>query len=157
MNKFDIEFMNDSGVEVDTERLLDTARFVMAQLRLHDETELSIAFVDLEEMERLHIEHMDEHGATDVLSFPMDDLTAPLDGVEAEAGLLGDVVLCPQFAATQAAEVGHAVEVELDLLLTHGILHLLGHDHQEPEEHAVMFGIQGHLLEALTESRGQAS
>ena len=151
---FDISIDNESGVTVDHERLLDTARFVMNSLRLHPETELAITLVDLVEMERLHVEYMEEPGATDVLSFPMDELVAPAEGEDAEPGILGDIVLCPQFAADQAVVAGHSTADELDLLLTHGVLHLLGHDHAEPEEHAVMFGLQGDLLVSLARTRG---
>ena len=58
----------------------------------------------------------------------------------------GDVVICPQVAAAQAEQAGHAAEDEIDLLCTHGILHLLGYDHADPEEHAKMFGLQDRLL-----------
>ncbi|MFD0889195.1 rRNA maturation RNase YbeY, partial [Streptosporangium algeriense] len=65
------------------------------------------------------------------------------------------VVLCPQVAAKQAAEAGHSTEAELELLCTHGILHLLGYDHAEPEEHKEMFGLQGELLESWRKVRPQ--
>ncbi|MEY4323375.1 MAG: hypothetical protein RL410_1156 [Actinomycetota bacterium] len=152
-SEFAVDISNDSGVSVDENRLLDTADFVMSQLRLHPESELAISLVDLVEMERLHVEYMDEPGPTDVLSFPMDELTAPAEGEAAEAGMLGDVVLSPHVAAQQAVTAGHSTADELDLLLTHGILHLLGHDHAEPEEHAVMFGLQGELLKKLASKR----
>jgi probable rRNA maturation factor len=60
--------------------------------------------------------------------------------------VLGDVVLCPAVAARQAADAGHSTADELALLTTHGLLHLLGFDHAEPDEHAEMFGLQGELL-----------
>lgn len=63
------------------------------------------------------------------------------------------MVLCPQVAAKQAAEAGHGAQDELELLCTHGILHLLGYDHAEPEEHAEMFGLQDELLGAWREVR----
>lgn len=153
---FDIDLINESDFEVNSDRLVETATFAMNELRLHPETELSIACVDLGEMERLHVEHMDEPGATDVLSFPMDDLVAPAIGETAEPGLLGDIVLCPEFAQNQATEAGNEYEAELDMLLVHGVLHLLGHDHQEPDEHVVMFGLQNQLLEALSHHRKEA-
>jgi probable rRNA maturation factor len=65
-----------------------------------------------------------------------------------EPGLLGDVVLCPQVATEQAEKAGHSAQDELELLTVHGILHLLGYDHAEPEEHAVMFGTQDQILNA---------
>uniref|UniRef100_UPI000DE319E4 rRNA maturation RNase YbeY n=1 Tax=Nonomuraea lactucae TaxID=2249762 RepID=UPI000DE319E4 len=72
----------------------------------------------------------------------------------ADPALLGDVVLCPQVAARQAREAGHSTRDELELLCTHGILHLLGYDHAEPEEHKEMFGLQARLLESWQEVRG---
>jgi probable rRNA maturation factor len=65
-----------------------------------------------------------------------------------DPGLLGDVVLCPQVAAVQAKRAGHSPQAELELLCVHGVLHLLGYDHADPEEEAEMFGLQGELLRA---------
>jgi probable rRNA maturation factor len=89
---------------------------------------------------------MDEPGPTDVLSFPMDELRPTPDGGEPVPGLLGDVVLCPEVAAQQAKAAGHSTEAELHLLTTHGILHLLGYDHAEPDEEKEMFGLQKKIL-----------
>ncbi len=154
MNSFEIELVNESDSLLDEQRLIATANFALDFLRMNPETELSIALVTLDEMERLHIEHMDEPGATDVLSFEMDELRIPTAGEIAEPGILGDVILCPEFAAKQAAENGQDTASELDMLLVHGILHLLGHDHAEPEEHKVMFGLQGEILAKLKVTRG---
>ncbi len=142
-----IEVANESGGEVDEDRLAAVARFVLDRLRIHPQTELSILVVDEAAMEQLHVQWMDEPGPTDVLSFPMDELRPPRDdeGVP-EAGLLGDVVLCPEVARRQAKAAGHSVGDELDLLTTHGILHLLGYDHAEPDEEREMFGLQADLL-----------
>ncbi len=73
-------------------------------------------------------------------------MRSPRDDEEPEPGVLGDVVLCPQVAQRQAQDAGHSRDDELALLLTHGILHLIGYDHAEPEEHAEMFGLQARLL-----------
>jgi probable rRNA maturation factor len=97
-------------------------------------------------MAALHVEYMNEPGATDVLSFPMDDVRVAEPGEKPVPGILGDVILCPQVAAAQGEAAGHGREAELELLLTHGVLHLLGHDHQQPDEHALMFGMQDDLL-----------
>ncbi|HWJ10643.1 MAG TPA: rRNA maturation RNase YbeY, partial [Nocardioides sp.] len=85
-------------------------------------------------------------GPTDVLAFPMDELRPGLVNEEPEEGVLGDLVLCVAVAERQGAEAGHGTLAELELLTTHGILHLLGYDHAEPEEHKVMFGLQDQLL-----------
>lgn len=144
---FRIEAADRSGTAVDLDHARAAARFLLAALQLHVRTELSIAYVSWGEMERLHLQYMDEPGATDVLSFPMDELRRPAAGELAVAGALGDIVICPEFAAKQVAAGGLLVD-ELDLLLCHGILHLLGYDHAEPLEHAEMFGLQSELLEA---------
>jgi probable rRNA maturation factor len=89
---------------------------------------------------------MDEPGPTDVLSFPMDELRPGTEDEPSPAGLLGDVVLCPQVAQVQAETAGHSLMEELLLLTTHGILHLLGFDHAEPAEEREMFGIQRDIL-----------
>jgi probable rRNA maturation factor len=154
MSVFDIELVNQTESAVDENRLISTAGFALEYLRMNPDTALSIALVTLAEMEELHVQHMDEPGPTDVLSFEMDELRVPAEGEIAEPGILGDVVLCPDFAAKQAAENNQDTASELDLLLVHGILHLLGHDHAEPEEHKVMFGLQGDILAALIKTRG---
>ncbi len=141
-----IEVVNETDVDVDVESLHDQARFVLDRLRIHPQAELSVVLVDEATMTDLHVRWMDEPGPTDVLSFPMDELRPTKDDEEPDEGLLGDVVLCPAVAERQAAAAGHGVPDELALLLTHGILHLLGYDHAEPEEHAEMFGLQARLL-----------
>jgi probable rRNA maturation factor len=90
---------------------------------------------------------MDEPGPTDVLSFPMDELRPGTEGEQTPPGLLGDVVICPQVAAKQAETAGHETIQEILLLTTHGILHLVGFDHAEPDDEAEMFGLQKSILE----------
>ena len=104
-------------------------------------------------MADLHVQWMDEPGPTDVLSFPMDELRPGRDGDVTPAGTLGDIVLCPEVAVTQAKAAGHSTTEELLLLTTHGILHLLGYDHAEPEEEKEMFALQRRLLLTFLASR----
>ena len=148
-----IDVNNESGVEVDLDPLVALARHVLDRLRIHPLAELSVVLVDAPAMEQLHVQWMDEPGATDVLSFPMDELRPGKEGDEPEPGLLGDVVLCPQVAARQARAAGHSTQEELELLLVHGVLHLLGYDHAEPEEEREMFGLQRRLLSSWREER----
>ena len=148
----DVEVDNRSSVPVDPAPLVAQAGYMLEHLGLHPDVELAISLVDPEEITELHVRWMDLQGPTDVLSFPMDELRVPDPGQAPEPGMLGDVVICPQVAAEQGEVAGHGRAAELELLLTHGILHLLGHDHAEPEEHAVMFAIQDELLAAW---RGQ--
>ncbi|MEY9888918.1 putative rRNA maturation factor [Catenulispora sp. MAP5-51] len=146
----DIANETDYGTEqgVDAEELVGVARYVLGEMGIHPMAELSILLVDTAAMEQLHIQWMDEPGPTDVLSFPMDELRPARaeDDNEPVPGLLGDVVLCPEVAEKQAKDACHSTAEELRLLTTHGILHLLGYDHAEPEEEAEMFGLQKQLL-----------
>ena len=159
-----IDIANESGVDVDEADLAAVARFTLDQMRIHPLAELSVLLVDTPTMTGLHERWMGEPGPTDVLAFPMDELRPPHQagartdrGPAAEPepppGLLGDVVLCPPVAADQAGAAGHDLTAELELLTVHGILHLLGYDHAEPEEHAAMFGTQDQLLNAWRETK----
>ena len=145
-----IEIANESGVDVNSDTILAVARHALDEMGVNPLAELSILLVDVEYMTELNHRWMDGDGPTDVLAFPMDEGSVdhgPGEG-GGEPALLGDIVLCPEVAAKQAATAGHATIDELALLTVHGILHLLGYDHAEPEEHAEMFGLQARLLES---------
>jgi probable rRNA maturation factor len=141
-----IEVLNESGEDVDVASLSRLARFVMDQMRVHPLAELCVKLVDEETIGELNEKWMEKSGPTDVLAFPMDELRPGLVNEEPEEGILGDLMLCPTIAEKQAVTAGHSTEAELELLTVHGILHLLGYDHAEPEEHAEMFGLQDRLL-----------
>jgi probable rRNA maturation factor len=104
--------------------------------------ELTLTFIDRDDIAELNAEHMGATGPTDVLSFPMDD--EPVAGVPV---LLGDVVVSPAVAAAQFAEHAGTLDDELALLVVHGVLHVLGHDHAEPDEAIVMRSRELALLE----------
>jgi probable rRNA maturation factor len=110
-------------------------------MELNPECEISLSFVDVQEMEELHIKWMQEDGPTDVLSFPMDMPESKGDVVT-----LGDIVISPAVAAQQAASAGHSVEDEMYILATHGLLHILGYDHADPDEKKVMFALQEKIV-----------
>lgn len=141
-----IEINNESGVFADEQLLQRLATFVLDSLHVHPQTEVGISLVDTATIERLHVEWMDEPGPTDVLSFPMDELHPGRPDAMTPAGLLGDVVICAQVAQAQAEAAGHDLTTELVILLTHGMLHLLGFDHATPAEEAEMFGLQRDLV-----------
>ena len=145
-----IELNNESGMQVDESALQRLAIFALDYLHVHPDADLAILLVDEAAMEQLHVQWMDEPGPTDVLSFPMDELRPGTEDDMTPAGLLGDIVLCPQVAVGQAETAGHTVLDELLLLTAHGILHLLGFDHAEPEEEKEMFGIQRDILVGFT-------
>jgi probable rRNA maturation factor len=156
-----IEIANESGAVVDEAALAELTSFVLGEMGVNPLAELSVLLVDERYMTSLHERWMGEPGPTDVLAFPMDELETSRgrqsgdDEDEPTAALLGDVVLCPSVAARQAVTAGHSAEAELHLLATHGVLHLLGYDHGEPEEERAMFGLQGRLLQAWTDYRAK--
>jgi probable rRNA maturation factor len=163
-----IEIANESGVDVNEAALASLARHVLDEMRVHPLAELSLLLVDEPAMTELHVRWMGEEGPTDVLAFPMDELRPPQPGgthgerdrAEQQAGipgLLGDVVICPQIAAGQARQAQHRVGEEIDLLCTHGILHLLGYDHADAAEHAAMFSLQDRLLNSWRAEQAQGA
>lgn len=147
-----IEISNETDHTLDEVRVLKLAGFALDQMKIHPGAELAIMFVDEPAMEELHVQWMDEPGSTDVLSFPMDELRPGTEHEPTPAGLLGDIVICPAVAERQADTAGHETINEILLLTAHGVLHLLGFDHSEPEEEKEMFGIQKSILEAFYES-----
>lgn len=149
-----IDVNNESGWEVDEQSVLDVARFALDRMRIHPLSELSVILVDTAAMEQLHIQWMDEPGPTDVMSFPMDELRPGKEGEELPQGLLGDIVLCPEVALKQGKESGHSMDEELQLLTVHGVLHVLGYDHEEPGEEREMFGLQKRILDDWRAARG---
>ena len=151
-----IEVLDESGYGLDVRRLSLLSRFVMEQLRVHPLAELCIKAVDEDTMAGLNQQWMEAEGPTDVLAFPMDELRPGLVSEEPEAGILGGLMLCRSVEGRQATAAGHDTDSELDLLTVHGILHLLGYDHAEPDDHAEMFGLQGRLL-AQWSDRWQAT
>jgi len=148
-----VDVNNESGFAVDEAEFAALTRYVLDAMHVHPQTDVSIRLVDTEAMTDLHVRWMDEPGPTDVLSFPMDELRPGREGDQTPAGLLGDVVLCPEVAAQQARTAGHSTAEELLLLTTHGLLHLLGYDHAEPEEEKEMFALQRRLLLTFLASR----
>ena len=143
-----IEILNESDADLDVDHLAKLARFVMDRMRVHPQAELCIKLVDEATIAELNEQWMGKEGPTDVLAFPMDELRPGLLDEEPEEGVLGDLMIAPAIAEKQGATAGHGTLAEVELLTTHGILHLLGYDHAEPEEHREMFGLQAEILEA---------
>ncbi len=154
-----IEISNESGMPVDETVLLRLVEHDLAELHVSTEAELAILLVDEGAMEALHVQWMDEPGPTDVLSFPMDELRPGTDEQPTPPGLLGDIVLCPQVAESQARAQNppHSTLDELVMLTTHGLLHLLGFDHAEPEDEREMFGLQRRLISSFQASERRRS
>ena len=144
-----IEVSNESGLDVSETELISVAKFVIERMDVNPAAELSMVLLDTAAMADLHMRWMDLPGPTDVMSFPMDELEpgGRPDAPEPGPAMLGDIALCPQFAAEQATAAGHSLGQELALLTVHGVLHLLGYDHAEPAEEKEMFTLQRQLLE----------
>jgi len=155
-----IEVNNESGVAVDEPLIASVARYALDAMRVSPAAELCVTAVTVDTMAELHERWMDEPGPTDVMSFPMDELLEESrrpDAPDMGPALLGDVVLCPEFARKQARSAGHTLTDELQLLTVHGVLHLLGYDHAEPEQEREMFGLQAKLLGDWRTRREQAA
>jgi probable rRNA maturation factor len=151
-----IEIANESGTTVDTDAVLACARYALDEMGVNPMAELSILLVDLAYMAELNHRWMGGDGPTDVLAFPMEEGTidpGPNELGGGEPTLLGDVVLCPEVAARQAEQANHETAEELDMLTVHGVLHLLGYDHAEPEEEREMFALQAKLLDGWRAGR----
>lgn len=140
------EVSNETDWEIDGKEFSDLADYVLAQMHVSPSAEVAIMFIEPEPMEELHVKWLDLPGPTDVMSFPMDELKPGTVNHPTEGGILGDIVICPQVAATQAQAAGHSTVEEMLLLCTHGMLHLLGYDHAEPDEEKEMFALQRKLL-----------
>jgi len=105
--------------------------------------EVGLAFVEADEMAELNYAHMGVSGPTDVLAFPIDCATGADTVPDGQPVLFGDIIICPDYA-TKAPQ---SLDDELALLVVHGALHLLGHDHAEPDETAVMKQLETAMLE----------
>lgn len=152
-----IEIANESGVGVEETSIVDAARFALDRMGVSPLAELSVLLVELDVMSDLHERWMDLPGPTDVMAFPMDELDSARrpDAAGVGPALLGDIVLCPAFAKDQARKAGHSLTDELHLLTVHGVLHLLGYDHAEPEEEREMFSLQNRILADFRGARAQ--
>jgi probable rRNA maturation factor len=141
-----IEVLNESGDALDVTGLSWLSWFVGDRMGVPPLAELCIKLVDEATIAELNEKWMEKTGPTDVLAFPMDELRPGLVNEDPEEGVLGDLVVCAAVAERQAAEAGHATQDEVEMLTVHGILHLLGYDHAEPDEHKEMFDLQAQLL-----------
>ena len=148
------EVINETDYEINEAEFSALADYVLDQMHVSSDAEVNIIFIDPEPMEDLHVRWLDLPGPTDVMSFPMDELRPGTPDHETPAGTLGDIVVCPQVAAKQALQAGHSAVEEMLLLTTHGILHLLGYDHAEPQEKEEMFALQRTLLLTFLAQRG---
>lgn len=174
---------------VDDDLCADLAGYVMAGEAVPRGSELSLSFVDVDQMAELNGAHMGQDGPTDVLAFPIDDFWQPARPRQAQlpqagsrqarpqAGspraplLVGEIVICPPIAQRNALKYAHKTNygqtnyenqaldrtsAEIALLLAHGVLHLCGYDHGDPNERDIMFKLQqSYLTNFFSQSRGR--
>ena len=137
-----IEVTNSSGQLVPSAEVTSLLTFALGELKLNPECDLNLGFIDDHYMTELHLKWMDEPGSTDVISFPMD-----MPEGEGDIVTLGDIMISPAFATAQALSAGHSIEHEIYILATHGLLHIIGYDHAEPDEEKIMFALQEQIVE----------
>ena len=136
-----IELVNNSTSNCNETSITSVAQFALTESGIHPDSELSIQIVTEEIMSELHMKWMNLPGPTDVLSFPMDEMKP--NSATSGPGIVGDLVLCPSYAEKNGKQT---LEKELELLTVHGVLHLLGYDHEEENEDVVMFALQEEIL-----------
>lgn len=137
-----------SAPQEDLSQLLaSAAKTTLSEADVLDEVGLSVVISDDAQLRQLNRQFMGVDAATDVLSFPSDE-------IDPEMGerYIGDVIISYSRAAAQADASGHSLPVELQLLVVHGVLHLLGYDHTDPSQKEVMWSLQGTILKKLGSS-----
>jgi probable rRNA maturation factor len=142
----DVFLANEQELPVDELRLTALARHTLSAEDISSEAELSVLLVGADHIKRLNARFAGDDYATDVLAFPM---------MEEDDGslVLGDVVICPGIAESNATKLGHSLAAELDALIVHGTLHLLGYDHQRDDEKARMDRRMREVLDSFHPAR----
>lgn len=141
---FDISIQNDTEIKIDTLPLHEAAVTTLAHQKVAPSGSVAIVLVDDATIQALNLAYREEDKPTDVLSFEDGDI--PFSGAPPH---LGDIAIALPYAQRQAAKAGNEITAELQLLTIHGTLHLLGHDHAEADEKAIMWHAQREILELL--------
>ena len=133
-----IDVDNSSNFSIDEVSVKNYAKQMLQILKVNTKSDVSILFVNEDEMTKQHVRWMNESGPTDVMSFPMDNIVLQDSKLRKKQAILGDIIICPAVALKDAKEQGINPAYHLVFLLTHGVLHLLGQDHQEASQRVVM-------------------
>jgi probable rRNA maturation factor len=133
-----IDVDNSSNFSIDEVSVKNYTKQMLQILKVNTKSDVSILFVNEDDMTKQHIRWMNESGPTDVMSFPMDDIVLQDSKLRKKQAILGDIIICPAVALKDAKEQGINPAYHLVFLLTHGVLHLLGQDHQEASQRVVM-------------------
>ena len=148
-----IEINNSSKFLIDESSLKKYVKQMLNYLDVNTNSDVSILFVDEEEMAQLHLRWMKEPGPTDVMSFPMDDVLLQDKFARAKKSTLGDIIVCPSVALNDAKSESTNPAFHLVFLIAHGILHLLGQDHQEGSERGLMQKKEQGIMNSLRVSK----
>jgi probable rRNA maturation factor len=133
-----IDVDNSSNFSIDEVSVKNYTKQMLQILKVNTKSDVSILFVNEDEMTKQHVRWMNESGSTDVMSFPMDDIVLQDSKLRKKQAILGDIIICPAVALKDAKEQGINPAYHLVFLITHGVLHLLGQDHQEASQRVVM-------------------
>lgn len=125
----------------------DLINFAKEKENIHEDAELSVTFVDKDEIQEINKTYRDKDKVTDVISFALEEDEPEITGIEMPR-VLGDIIICTDVAQEQADSYGHSFERELGFLALHGFLHLLGYDHMNEQDEKQMFGRQDQILNA---------
>jgi probable rRNA maturation factor len=134
--------------EINTEHLVKVLAATLTSQHGQGEAEVGLAFIPVDEMTQLNRDYMGGSGPTDVLAFPIDGVDSSQAVPEGQPAMFGDIVICPEVADRAPQSLAD----ELALLVVHGALHLLGHDHVEPDETSVMKGLEHEMLTRFHQS-----
>ena len=148
-----IEIDNSSYFKIDEDSLKRYVKQMLNFLDVNTNSDVSILFVDEEEMAQLHLRWMKESGPTDVMSFPMDDVLLQDKKARAKKAILGDIIVCPSVALNDAKSESINPAFHLVFLIAHGILHLLGQDHQEDSQRGLMQKKEQGIMNSLRVSK----
>ena len=139
-----IEVSENLSSETEAEVLVRAAKASLAYHNAPEESDLTILLTTDDQLHKLNLEYLDVDGPTDVLAFPADYIDP-----DTETAYLGDILISLERAELQAQAGGHSVKAEVELLVVHGVLHLLDYDHAESDEKSRMWAAQAEILAHL--------
>jgi probable rRNA maturation factor len=148
-----IDVDNSSNFSIDEVNVKNYVKQMLQILKVNTKSDVSILFVNEDEMTKQHVRWMNEPGPTDVMSFPMDDIVLQDSKLRKKQAILGDIIICPGVALKDSKKQGINPAYHLVFLLAHGILHLLGQDHQEASQRVVMQKREQGIMNSLRISK----
>jgi probable rRNA maturation factor len=148
-----IDVDNSSNFSIDEVNVKNYVKQMLQILKVNTKSDVSILFVNEDEMTKQHVRWMNEPGPTDVMSFPMDDIVLQDSKLRKKQSILGDIIICPGVALKDSKKQGINPAYHLVFLLAHGILHLLGQDHQEVSQRVVMQKREQGIMNSLRISK----